>query len=83
MKSPVAAFTADPTSGKRPLKVSFTDKSTGIPTSCQWSFGDGTTSNKQKAVHTYSKAGKYTVTLLAKNIKEMDTETRSKYIVVS
>jgi len=82
MKRPVAAFTAYPTSGKKTLKVSFTDKSTGIPTSWQWSFGDGTTSYKQNAVHTYSKAGKYTVTLMAKNIKGMDTETRSKYIVV-
>ena len=30
---PVAAFSASPTSGTKPLKVQFTDKSTGSPTS--------------------------------------------------
>jgi tripartite motif-containing protein 71 len=33
LKAPVAAFTASPKSGYASLKVAFTDKSTGIPTS--------------------------------------------------
>lgn len=83
MKPPVAGFTAIPTSGKKPLAVSFTDTSTGIPTSWTWSFGDGAYSSKENPTHKYSKAGKYTITLTVKNVKGKDTETRSKYIVVS
>ena len=33
-KAPVAAFSVSLTSGNSPLKVQFTDKSTGSPTSC-------------------------------------------------
>jgi hypothetical protein len=34
--SPVASFSATPTSGKRPLTVTFTDTSTGSPNSGRW-----------------------------------------------
>ncbi|AKJ38378.1 PKD domain-containing protein [Methanosarcina barkeri] len=80
---PTAAFSASPTSGKTPLTVKFTDKSTGIPTKWQWSFGDGSSSFSQNPVHKYSKAGKYTVSLTVKNAKGSDTKTMSEYIVVS
>ncbi len=56
---PVAAFSASPSSGKAPLKVQFTDKSTDSPTSWKWSFGDGTYSTAKNPAHKYSKAGKY------------------------
>ena len=81
--SPKAAFSASPTSGYVPLKVTFTDKSTGSPTSWKWSFGDGTYSTQKNPAHTYSKAGKYTVALTAKNGKGRITKTMSGYIVVS
>ena len=80
---PVAKFSASPTTGKVPLKVSFTDKSTGKPTSWKWTFGDGTYSTKQNPVHKYTKAGKYTVTLKVTNADGTDTETRCGYIVAS
>ncbi len=67
LKSPVAAFSASPTSGKAPLKVKFTDKSTGTLISWKWDFGDGSTSKDQSPVHTYSKAGIYTVKLTVSN----------------
>ncbi|MFT7649704.1 MAG: PKD repeat protein, partial [Candidatus Poriferisodalaceae bacterium] len=39
--APTASFTASPTSGVGPLDVTFTDTSTGTPTSWFWDFGDG------------------------------------------
>ncbi len=63
---PVAAFSASPTSGNVPLNVTFTDKSTGTPTSWKWSFGDGTNSTVQNPTHKYTKAGTYTVALDSK-----------------
>ncbi|WP_394298280.1 PKD domain-containing protein [Methanosarcina barkeri] len=48
---PVAAFTASSTSGKTPLKVKFTDTSTGSPTSWFWNFGDGAKSFHQNPIH--------------------------------
>jgi beta propeller repeat protein len=83
LKSPVAAFSASPRSGKAPLKVQFTDKSANSPTSWKWSFGDGTYSTAKNPVHTYSKAGKYTVSLTVKNAKGSNTKTISGYIVIA
>ncbi|AKJ39676.1 DUF3344 domain-containing protein [Methanosarcina barkeri] len=80
---PVAAFSASPTSGKVPLKVTFTDKSTGTPTKWKWNFGDGKTSAKQNPVHKYYKAGKYTVTLTVSNAAGINKVTKSKYITVT
>lgn len=81
-KAPVAAFSASPTSGYAPLKVQFTDKSKYLPTSWKWSFGDGTYSTAKNPVHTYSKVGKYTVTLAVKNSKGSNKITRYSYITV-
>lgn len=81
-KAPVAAFTASPTSGYAPLKVVFTDKSTGTPTSWNWNFGDGTSSTTRNPVHKYNKAGKYTVTLTVKNAKGSNKITKCNYINV-
>lgn len=81
---PVADFSAIPTSGKAPLKVKFTsEESTGSPTSWFWTFGDGKISKQQNPVHTYSTAGKYTVTLTVRNARGVDTEIKRKYITVS
>ncbi|HEY8699878.1 MAG TPA: PKD domain-containing protein [Arthrobacter sp.] len=65
--APVAAFSASPTSGTAPLSVTFTDTSTGSPTSWSWTFGDGGTSTAQNPTHTYSAAGTYTAQLTASN----------------
>jgi PKD repeat protein len=82
-KKPSSEFSATPISGEAPLKVKFTDKSTGSPTSWKWYFGDRMYSLQQNPVHTYSKVGKYTVTLKTKNANGMDMETKAKYIIVS
>ncbi|HWQ47786.1 MAG TPA: PKD domain-containing protein [Methanosarcina sp.] len=82
-KAPIAAFSASPTSGYAPLKVQFTDKSKYSPTSWKWSFGDGKYSTAKNPAHTYSKVGKYTVTLVAKNSKGANKLTKYSYITVS
>ena len=65
---PTANFTASQTKGFAPLAVSFTPATTGIITSWQWSFGDGTTnagtgSNVPIAIKSYGNPGTYTVSL--------------------
>jgi PKD repeat protein len=82
LKTPTAAFSASPTSGKAPLKVQFYDKSTGSTAFWKWSFGDGTYSTAKNPVHKYSKAGKYTVSLTVKNAKGGNSKTTSNYITV-
>jgi len=67
LSSPVASFTANPTSGKAPLTVRFNDTSANAPTSWLWAFGDGATSAEQNPVHTYMESGTYTVSLTATN----------------
>ena len=82
LKAPVAAFYAPPISEKAPLTVTFTDKSTGSPTSWSWNFGDKSTSTAKNPVHKYSKAGKYTVSLTVKNAAGSNSITKSGYITV-
>ncbi len=73
---PVAAFSASPTTGKHPLTVKFTDKSTDVYY-WSWNFGDKTTSATQSPTHKYTKAGKYTVKLTVKNAAGSSTKTMS------
>jgi len=80
---PVSDFSATPLKGNAPLKVTFTDKSTGEPTDWHWDFGDGETSTSKSPVHTYSKAGSYTVTLTVSNEAGESEETKSNYITVT
>ena len=80
--APVAAFSANTTTGTAPLTVSFTDNSTGNPTSWSWDFGDGTKDTVQNPVHIYQKAGSYTVSLIVGNQNGRDTLTRPNYIQV-
>ena len=80
---PVANFSGTPTSGAAPLTVSFTDQSTGVPTSWSWNFGDAGTSTSQNPSHQYLNAGAYTVTLTASNVCGSDPETKTNYITVA
>ena len=73
---PIAAFTASSTSGKHPLNVRFTDKSTNAYY-WYWNFGDKSTSTLQSPVHKYTKAGKYTVSLKVRNAAGNNTKTMS------
>ncbi|MCK9593647.1 MAG: PKD domain-containing protein [Methanoregula sp.] len=82
---PVADFTGTPTSGTTPLTVRFTDASTRSPISWNWVFGDGSSVNAtvQNPVHTYAKAGTYTVSLSVTNAGGTNTKTIADYIAVS
>ncbi|MHC1754927.1 MAG: PKD domain-containing protein [Methanosarcina sp.] len=80
-EAPVADFSANVTSGNAPLKVLFTDNSTGSPTSWFWNFGDGINSkHAMNATHTYTGAGTYNVTLTVKNDAGSSTEKKTGYI---
>lgn len=74
---PVAAFTPSSTSGTAPLTVSFTNQSTGSPTSHSWSFGDGATSVEANPSRTYTAAGTYPVTLTATNAGGSHSTTKT------
>ncbi|PWR70621.1 hypothetical protein DK846_14620 [Methanospirillum lacunae] len=91
-------FSATPVSGEAPLKVQFTDLSTGNPTMWKWDFGDkqgpipmdadvscsgGGCDNIANPIHTYLDPGTYTVTLTASNQQGCtDTETKTAFITV-
>lgn len=77
--APTASFTASPSSGTVPLTVSFTDTSSGSPTSWSWDFkNDGTaTSSSQNPSYTYQSAGTYTAKLTVSNIGGSTTTTRT------
>ncbi len=66
---PEADFSVQPASGEAPLQVEFQNNSYGrmLPiTRYSWDFGDGTpTESAKEPRHTYTKAGKYTVSLTA------------------
>jgi len=74
---PVANFTTTYVPGA-PLTIQFNDTSNYNPTSWAWDFGDNETSTEQNPVHTYAKAGNYTVTLTAANDYGSDAETKTE-----
>src|SRR5439155_23630800 len=82
---PVASFSGSPTSGVKPLTVSFTDNSTGTITSRFWDFGDGSTTNTTATTfsHTYATAGTNTVSLSVSGPLGADTFSLANYIVVT
>jgi len=80
---PTASFMGSPISGKTPHTVSFTDTSTGFPTSWQWTFGDGGISRERDPVHTYTVAGTYSVSLTVENEGGTDSLTRTGYVTVT
>jgi PKD repeat protein len=78
---PITAFSASPASGKHPLNVKFTDKSSDAYY-WSWDFGDKTTSTLPSPSHQYKKAGKFTVSLTVKNAAGKSTAKKTNYITV-
>ena len=78
-----ADFSANKLSGCGSLSgVSFTDQSSGNPTSWQWDFGNGNSSTLQNPSANYTAPGKYTVQLIAANATSRDTMVKTDLIVV-
>ncbi|MGY8867941.1 MAG: PKD domain-containing protein, partial [Methylophagaceae bacterium] len=63
--------------------VTFTDASTGNPTSWSWDFGDGTNSTLQNPTHAYASSGTYNVSLTITASGNSNTETKTGYITVN
>ncbi|MCP3979095.1 MAG: PKD domain-containing protein [bacterium] len=81
-EAPVADFASPATTGRSPLPVTFTDLSTGVPTSWDWDFGDGGTSTLQNPTHIYQASGTYTVSLTVGNAYGSDTVTKTDFVLV-
>ncbi|HEX6084602.1 MAG TPA: PKD domain-containing protein [Thermoanaerobaculia bacterium] len=75
------AVVADFTYSASTLAVTFTDTSSGNPTSWKWDFGDGSKSTERNPVHLYGVAGNYNVTLEATGAG--GTSTRTKFVTLS
>jgi glucose/arabinose dehydrogenase len=64
---PAAVASASPTSGPRPLNVSFSSAGStdpeGQPLTYSWTFGDGMSSTTANPAHTYTQAGAFTARL--------------------
>jgi PKD repeat protein len=80
-----AAFTASSTSVCSGSSVTFTEQSSGPPTSWTWSFPGGTPSSyngKTPPAIVYNTPGTYDVSLTVTDATGTDTETKTGYITV-
>jgi PKD repeat protein len=76
---PTALFTYDvPSSGNVQFNYTGSDE-----TSLLWNFGDESTSSEKNPLHTYTKSGIYTVTLVVENLCGKDTFQREVNVLIS
>ncbi len=79
-----AGFNGSPTTGTAPLTVTFTESSTGSPSSWYWDFGDGSQSRLENPPqHKYSVPGTYTVSLTVTGAGGTNIRTLTDYITVT
>lgn len=81
-QAPVANFSASATTACAPALITFTDLSTGNPTSWLWNLGNSTTAINQNPSTSYTSPGTYTVTLTATNASGSNTKTTVNYITI-
>lgn len=89
--APVANFVANQTNVSPGTTVSFTDLTTGVPTSWAWTvapatgwaYAGGTSATSQNPQITFNTIGQYTVTLTATNAQGSDNEVKTNYIIVA
>lgn len=81
--TPKANFYVDFPSGLPGLISHFFDTSTGVPTSWEWDFGDGSPhSYEQNPFHKYTNVGNYTVSLAISRDSFSNFETKSNFIFI-
>ena len=82
---PAALFTVSDTNICVGESITFTDQSTGIPTSWSWQFSGGfpASDTVQNPTVTYDSTGAYNVTLIVSNIDGSDTLIKIGYITVN
>lgn len=78
---PISDFTGKQT-GCKPVTVAFQNKSQ-YATSYSWNFGDGSTSNLENPIYTYSQPGVFTVSLTATGPGGISTTIHTDSIVVN
>jgi PKD repeat protein len=86
----VANFSGNPLAVAVGGTVTFTDLSTGSPTTWAWSanpsagvtYAGGTSAASQNPQMTFANAGLYSITLTASKTGSTDTETKTNYITV-
>ncbi len=84
IQRPVANFFASPSYVCQGTSITFTNISSGSPSSSTWDFGDGTTATTTSTTHTYLTPGTYTIKLVIANaLGCMDSLTRTSYITVN
>jgi PKD repeat protein len=76
---PHAEFTFEVTGGD----VTFTDISTGDPTTWTWEFDDGATADVQNPIHSYDAPGRYVVRLTVANDSGDDSQSHTVTIRAS
>jgi PKD repeat protein len=83
--APIADFSASQTNLITGQSTTFTDLSSGNPTSYSWTFSGGTpnTSTSANPTITYNTVGTFNVSLTVTNGTGSDSETKDGYIIVS
>ena len=83
--APMAAFSADTTSGCAPLTVLFSNQSSANAVNFDWSFpgGNPSSSTDENPTVVYDAPGTYTVTLTVSNSAGSNSVTQTDYIVVN
>jgi len=65
-------------------RVTFSDQSTGNPTSWLWTFGDGTSATTENSARVYEQPGEYVVTLrVSRGPARDETSTTSRTVAVA
>jgi PKD repeat protein len=92
--APVANFSANQTNIAPGTTVTFTDLTSGLPTSwawsispgtagVDWSYTGGTSAASQNPQVIFNTVGQYTITLVATNGQGSDSEVKTNYIIVA
>ena len=78
---PTAVFSANTTTGRKDLRVEFTNESIRYSSS-SWDFGDGNTSSDTNPIHTYTTSGTFDVSLSVTGDGGTDTFTSPGLVIV-